>query len=102
MRNTAYEEPADSGFAWEVSSVLQEIRGLLEEKNNSYGNSALAPESVFSDLDAQERLKVRIDDKINRIKQGFEYGSEDTVMDLIGYLVLLKIASKKELNEPEF
>ena len=79
-------------FSDKVTKVLAEIQVMLEEKNRSYGDSALNPESVFSNLNAEERLAVRIDDKLNRIKKGSEYADEDTLADLIGYLVLLKIA----------
>ena len=65
---------------------------MLLSKNKSYGNSALEPSRIFSKADSIEQLKVRIDDKLTRIKtQGFD-DSEDTLNDLIGYLVLLKIA----------
>ena len=71
---------------------LKQIRALLVSKNKAYGNSALEPSRIFSKADSIEQLKVRIDDKLTRIKtQGFA-DSEDTLSDLIGYLVLLKIA----------
>jgi len=38
---------------------------------------------------------VRIDDKLSRIANGSgELSDEDTITDLIGYLVLLKIAQR--------
>lgn len=83
-------------FRYRVESVLQDIKDLLVAKNDSYGNSALEPINVFSKASAVEQLKVRIDDKLSRLYRGKEYGSEDTVTDLIGYLVLLKIAEKEE------
>lgn len=85
-------EPLDNPFREKVEGVLQDIKDLLLKKNDSYGNSALEPIKVFSKASAVEQLKVRIDDKISRLYHGKEYGSEDTVTDLIGYLVLLKIA----------
>ena len=80
-------------FAVQVSVVLDEIRDLLIAKNLKYGNSALEPLNVFSQLSAKEGLLVRIDDKLKRIKNGsLEKDDEDVVNDLIGYLVLLKIS----------
>ena len=40
---------------------------------------------------------MRIDDKLNRIQKGAGLlaNDEDVVMDLIGYLILLKIALKR-------
>jgi hypothetical protein len=79
-------------FAVQVTQALEEIRDLLIAKNLKYGNSALEPLGVFSQLSAKEGLLVRIDDKLKRIKNGsLERDDEDVVNDLIGYLVLLKI-----------
>jgi hypothetical protein len=79
-------------FAIQVTVVLEEIRDLLIAKNQKYGNSALEPLGVFSQLSAKEGLLVRIDDKLKRIKNGsLQKDDEDVINDLIGYLVLLKI-----------
>jgi hypothetical protein len=79
-------------FAVQVGIALDEIRDMLISKNLKYGNSALEPLGVFSQLSAKEGLLVRIDDKLKRIKNGsLEKDDEDVVNDLIGYLVLLKI-----------
>ena len=83
----------DNKFHEEVHNVLQEIENLLVAKNEKYGNSALEPLGVFSQLSAKEGLLIRIDDKLKRIKNGsLEKDDEDVVNDLIGYLVLLKIS----------
>jgi hypothetical protein len=80
-------------FAVQVTVALEEIRDLLIAKNQKYGNSALEPIGVFSQLSAKEGLLVRIDDKLKRIKNGsLERDDEDVVNDLIGYLILLKIS----------
>jgi hypothetical protein len=79
-------------FAVQVGLVLDEINDLLIAKNQKYGNSALEPLGVCSQLSAREGLLVRIDDKLKRIKNGsLEKDDEDVINDLIGYLVLLKI-----------
>jgi hypothetical protein len=84
-------------FAIQVEEVLDSIEKMLIEKNHKYGNSALEPLGVFSQLSAKEGLLIRIDDKLKRIKNGsLEKDDEDVVNDLIGYLVLLKIIE----NEP--
>jgi hypothetical protein len=83
-------------FAQEVSTYLLEIRELLISKNLKYGNSALEPLGVFSQLSAKEGLLVRIDDKLKRIKNGsLQKDDEDVINDLIGYLVLLKIETNR-------
>lgn len=82
----------DNKFHEEVHNVLQEIEDLLVAKNEKYGNSALEPLGVFSQLSAKEGLLVRIDDKLKRIKNGsLDKDDEDVINDLVGYLVLLKI-----------
>lgn len=81
-----------SQFKKDLSQILQEIGTMLESKNEKYGNSALEPLGVFSQLSAREGLLVRIDDKLKRIKNGsLEKDDEDVVNDLIGYLILLKM-----------
>lgn len=67
------------------------IKEMLLEKNASYGNSALDPMRVFSRAPAAEQLKVRIDDKLSRLARGSEFPDEDTVKDLIGYLLLYRV-----------
>ena len=83
----------------DVEDVLDRIKDILISKNASYGNSALEPVRVFSKANTIEQLKVRIDDKLSRLSNGSEYGNEDTVTDLIGYLVLLKIAQKQAYTQ---
>lgn len=71
------------------------IKSILIDKNESYGNSALDPVRIFSDADPEEQLRIQIDHKLSRIQKGREYGDEDTILDLIGYLILLRIARKQ-------
>lgn len=84
-------------FHEEVYTVLSEITEMLIAKNQKYGNSAIEPLGIFSDLSPEEGLKVRIDDKLKRIKNGsLKNDDEDVINDLIGYLVILKILQKEE------
>lgn len=78
-------------FAEKVLALTDEIATLLVDKNASYGDAALDPIRIFSDQDAEAGLRLRIDDKLSRIARGTEYQGEDTVLDLIGYLLLLLI-----------
>lgn len=79
----------------EIEKTCDEIKQLLLEKNRKYGDSALNPVRIFAKSDATEQLKVRIDDKLNRLKNLQEDETEDTITDLIGYLILLKIKLKR-------
>ena len=76
-----------------IKWTCNEIRDLLLSKNKAYGDSALEPDNIFSKLDNAQAICARIDDKLSRIKNnGLDDATEDTLDDLIGYLILLKIA----------
>jgi hypothetical protein len=75
------------------------IEKMLIEKNRAYGDSALEPVRIFSKAQTIEQLYVRIDDKLSRVEGGHEYPGDDTIKDLIGYLVLLLIAKERDANE---
>lgn len=75
-----------------------EIMEMLIKKNISYGDSALNPIRIFSQADNQEQIKIRIDDKINRIKNGSGFAGDNDIDDMIGYLILLKIAKKLAIS----
>jgi hypothetical protein len=80
-----------------ILEVSSEVTNLLLEKNDAYGDSALYPVGIFSRGDAIDSLGARIDDKLMRIKsRGITDATEDTVQDLIGYLILLKIALRQK------
>ena len=88
--------PNDAKFDWHLAQVVDKITTLLKEKNKAYGDSALNPLNIFSKLNATESLCCRLDDKIARIRnKGINDNTEDTIDDLIGYLLLLKMAMEK-------
>lgn len=102
------EAPAEG--ATPVSQTQQEIidacdfiKALLLRKNVAYGDSALRPLRVFSRADNVEQIKVRIDDKISRLCRGHalpDESLEETADDLVGYLILLKIAAQRRRSAP--
>jgi hypothetical protein len=73
-----------------IENVCSDIQQMLIEKNRAYGDSALDPVRVFSKSDAVEQIYVRIDDKLNRIKNKKVFAGDNDIDDLIGYLLLLK------------
>ena len=79
----------------EILETCHEIAHMLVKKNIAYGNSALDPVRIFSKAGPREQLHVRIDDKLNRLMKGTDYPGDNDIDDLIGYLVLLKIAKAK-------
>ena len=78
-------------FSTDLDRVLEETRAMMLEKNRAYGNSALAPVRIFSRATTEEQILVRLDDKLSRLARGASAG-EDVILDLIGYLILLRIA----------
>lgn len=79
----------------DINRVCNEIRDMLMQKNLSYGDSALNPVRIFSKADPAEQLRIRIDDKLSRFARGKSYPGDNDINDLIGYLVLLKIAKER-------
>lgn len=77
-----------------ITQECDAVKELLLQKNRKYGNSALNPSRIFARSDAAEQIKVRIDDKLNRIKNAQNDEDEDVVQDLIGYLILLRVWKK--------
>lgn len=76
-----------------IHQVLGRIETLLVEKNAAYGDSALNPVRIFSKAAPSDQLKVRLDDKLSRIARGRGVeDTEDVLLDLVGYLVLLLVA----------
>lgn len=78
-------------FETRLVTVLNEIESMLLRKNRKYGDSALTPINIFSGSSAADQLRCRIDDKLSRIKCNPADEDEDTLLDLIGYLILLRV-----------
>ena len=87
---------APSGMS--IWQACHSIAQMLIEKNIAYGDSALDPVRIFSKSDPVEQLRVRIDDKLSRPMKGTDYIGDNDIDDLIGYLVLLKIAKEKNYD----
>ena len=86
---------ADYSSAPDAKAIIKacdRVQRLLIEKNASYGASATNPVRIFSRGSSEEQLLTRIDDKLSRVARAHENAlGEDTVLDLIGYLVLLLV-----------
>ena len=91
-KNNCMTKSTQNSIKW----TCNEIRDLLIAKNKDYGDSAIEPDNIFSKLDNAQAICARIDDKLSRIKnKGLDDKTEDTLDDLIGYLILLKIAREQ-------
>lgn len=83
-------DPGDK-FQAALVDITNEIFSMLLEKNRKYGNSVSEPVGVFSKLSPIEAINVRIDDKLSRIRSGQPDETEDSELDLIGYLILKRV-----------
>jgi len=84
-----------------IRKKCDEIRDLLLEKNSSYGNSVFERGTLF-DVDPLYAIQARINDKLNRIKNKTTYISENDLMDVTGYFILLQVLREdmdKKLEE---
>jgi len=78
-----------------IDLECQNLAEMLKAKNRQYGNSFADPVRIFSRVSPEEALLIRIDDKLSRIARGQDAG-EDTILDLIGYLVLLRVLGREQ------
>jgi len=83
----------------DIATICDEVKELLLLKNRKYGDSAINPVRVFSKSDTLEQIRVRIDDKLSRLRNQQVDEDEDVINDLIGYLVLYKVALLRK-NDP--
>lgn len=88
----------ESGVA--IIAECNRIKEMLLEKNAAYGDSALSPVRVFSKAGPVEQILVRLDDKLSRLRAARADDQEDVVLDLIGYLILLRIAQRRHQAAP--
>lgn len=75
-----------------IREVCDALAEILIDKNRKYGNSALDPVRIFSSANPLEQINVRIDDKLSRLRNQQGDEDEDVELDLLGYLVLRRIA----------
>ena len=86
----------------DIAAVCDELKELLLDKNRKYGDSALNPVRIFSKASTLEQLKVRMDDKLSRLRNAQDDDDEDPTTDLIGYLILYKVALMQQRRVDNF
>ena len=74
-----------------IARIYDSLKEMQLEKNKRYGDSALKPNNIFSKLDSESSIKIRLDDKLGRIANSDELNVND-ISDIVGYLVLLLIS----------
>ena len=76
-----------------IAEIIEKLEDLVLSKNTTYGDSLQNPVRVFSKSSSVESICGRIDDKLSRLARGRSL-DEDVELDLIGYLVLLRLARR--------
>lgn len=74
-----------------IIEICDSMKDLLLYKNQKYGDSALHPNNIFYKGDSTNSIKIRLDDKIGRIRNCEQTRIND-VADVIGYCTLLLIS----------
>jgi hypothetical protein len=92
----ASPDPVNPDTEARIRARCQELAEFLVAKNRAYGDSALRPARIFAQGSASDLIRVRIDDKLNRIRNQPDAFGEDAVQDLLGYLILFQIATDIE------
>lgn len=73
-----------------IIEIIDSMKDLLLYKNEKHGDSALSPRNIFYKGDSTNRILIRLDDKIGRIKNNPDSKPRiNDVCDVIGYCVLL-------------
>ena len=84
----------------EIRTECAALAEFLCAKNRAYGSSVSQPIGIFAKrADPLLAMDVRIDDKLNRLARGGEFPGDDTVQDLIGYLLIRRIVARKQGTE---
>jgi hypothetical protein len=77
---------------------FQRLEAMVIQKNIDYKDSLQNPVSTFLRSEDQELgILARLDDKLGRIREsGINEHTVDTIDDLVGYLVHLRISLRKK------
>lgn len=93
------EEADEAPSGREILYQCMGIAEMLIGKNRKYGNSAIEPVRCFSKAGPVEQINVRLDDKISRLMSAQPDDTEDVELDLVGYIVLKRIAQNREKED---
>lgn len=86
------DKPID--FESKLKAVTDDITFFLLEKDKQYGSFYLDPSNTLkTNLTPIQRIKARLEEKLSRLNHGTD--DENTLDDILGLLIHLKIAEKK-------
>lgn len=84
-------KPYERTNSEKIQNITDSLNRLLQAKNRNYGSSALFPLGVFNKNSSTDGIKVRLDDKLMRVKNSDILRKND-IADIMGYLVLLCVS----------
>lgn len=91
---------SDKAFANEQRQIALKFIDLADmvlAKNRKYQGAALNAVPTFAPhLTPGDKILVRMDDKLSRIRAGAGDEDEDPYADLVGYLVLMLVGRERE------
>lgn len=93
-----YKDWDEKSTSWKINFVATLLSKVLKRKNEKYGDSALNPNKIFSKLEADNSILIRLDDKMNRIINADELRLND-FFDVMGYMWLYIITRPDWLKE---
>jgi hypothetical protein len=73
-----------------IDLLFNNFKEFLKEKNRRYGDSALNPIKIFSKVESDNQICIRLDDKLSRIANADKFRQND-ISDVFGYIALLLI-----------
>lgn len=72
-----------------IVAKCNELMDLLIEKNGEYGDSYSAGVRIMSQASPLERIRCRLDEKLNRLANGKQ--NKNDIMDLAGLFVMFEV-----------
>ena len=82
-----------------ITDAVKDVISTLAQKGLEYRNASLEPVRIASDLEPEQRIRSRIDEKLARLKA--QPNNIDTVRDLAGcFLLLLAAMNGNALSSP--
>lgn len=81
-----------------LAQEFDRLKAMVLKKNIEYKDSLQNPQRTFlSEGEASVGILARLDDKLNRIRMaGLNEHTVDTIDDLVGYLIHLRISLRKK------
>jgi Nucleotide modification associated domain 1 len=101
-------DPKTSSVQFTIAEEGFKVLLMLLQKNRDYGSSVFKPPMTCPDLPPETAVMVRVSDKFARLsnlqKQDPSVKSEsirDTITDIAGYMILLKVMKSNCISQDD-